>query len=65
MFLYLQYINLYFQYIQGPKNQILYVYKTEAATLSSQKIRMSLFRRKKAPAGALSPSTELFCLYNI
>ena len=51
---------------------ILFVYKTETATLSSQKIRMSLFGRKKAPAGALSPSTELFvsttykfCLYNI
>ena len=38
---------------------IVYLYKTETATLSSQKIRMSLFRRKKAPAGALSPSTVL------
>ena len=35
------------------------VSKTKTATLSSQKIRMSLFRRKKAPAGALSPSTVL------
>ena len=38
---------------------ILFVYQTETATLSSQKIRMSLFGRKKAPAGALSPSTVL------
>ena len=38
---------------------ILFVYKTETGTLSSQRIRMSLFRRKKAPAGALSPSTVL------
>ena len=38
---------------------ILFVYKTETATSSSQKIRMSLFGRKEAPAGALSPSTVL------
>ena len=38
---------------------ILSVSKTKTATLCYQKIRMSLFGRKKAPAGALSPSTEL------
>ena len=38
---------------------ILFVYTTETATSSSQQIRMSLFGRKKAPAGALSPSTVL------
>ena len=51
---------------------ILSVSKTKTAILCFQKIRMSLFRGKKAPAGALSPSTELFvsttckvCLYNV
>ena len=34
-------------------------YKTETARLCSPEIRMSLFGRKKAPAGALSPSTVL------
>ena len=37
---------------------ILSVYMTKPA-ISSQKLRMSLFRRKKAPAGAPSPSTIL------
>ena len=39
--------------------RILSVYKTKTAILCSQKIRMSLLGRKKAPAGALSPSTVL------
>ena len=38
---------------------ILFVYKTETATLSSQRIRASLSGRKTAPAGAPSPSTVL------
>ena len=37
----------------------LFVSKTKTAILCYQKIRRSLFRRKKAPAGALSPSTVL------
>ena len=65
MLLYLQYLNLYLQCIQCQKNQILCVYKTKTAIMCLQKRRMSLFGREKAPAGALTPSTELFCLYNI
>ena len=38
---------------------LLCVYKTETAILCSPEIRMSRFGRKKAPAGALSPSTVL------
>ena len=38
---------------------LLCVYKTEAAILCSQELRMSLLGRKRAPAGALSPSTVL------
>ena len=38
---------------------LLCVYKTETAILCSPEIRTSLFGRKKAPAGALSPSTVL------
>ncbi len=40
-------------------------FQDKTATMCFDKIRMTRFGSEKAPAGALTPSTVLFCLYNI